>query len=70
MSMLAPSHASVPHLSPRLRAERPLPAAPLSASPLFDSNALLRGTREVLIRHGGELYRLRHTRNDKLILTK
>ncbi|GAB2614665.1 hemin uptake protein HemP [Novilysobacter erysipheiresistens] len=36
----------------------------------FDSNALLRGTREVLIQHGGETYRLRHTRNDKLILTK
>lgn len=36
----------------------------------FESKALLRGTREVLIRHGGEVYRLRHTRNDKLILTK
>jgi hemin uptake protein HemP len=35
-----------------------------------DSAALLRGQREVLIRHGGEVYRLRHTRNDKLILTK
>lgn len=34
------------------------------------SNALLRGTRKVLIRHGGEVYRLRHTRNDKLILNK
>ena len=35
-----------------------------------ESNALLRGSREVLIRHGDEVYRLRHTRNDKLILTK
>ncbi|MEN1940019.1 hemin uptake protein HemP [Luteimonas sp. MJ246] len=35
-----------------------------------DSIALLHGRREVLIRHGSELYRLRHTRNDKLILTK
>ena len=35
-----------------------------------DSGALLRGSREILIRHGGETYRLRHTRNDKLILTK
>lgn len=34
------------------------------------SESLLRGAREVLIRHGGELYRLCHTRNDKLILTK
>ncbi|SDY73319.1 Hemin uptake protein HemP [Lysobacter sp. yr284] len=37
---------------------------------LVESAALLRGAREVLIRHGGEVYRLRHTRNDKLILTK
>ena len=26
--------------------------------------------RELRIRHGNETYRLRHTRNDKLILTK
>lgn len=45
-------------------------AAPPNAHPSIESDALLRGTREVLIRHGGELYRLRHTRNDKLILTK
>lgn len=36
----------------------------------IDSTVVLRGAREVLIRHGGEVYRLRHTRNDKLILTK
>jgi hemin uptake protein HemP len=36
----------------------------------LESRELLRGTREVLIHHGGEVYRLRHTRNDKLILTK
>lgn len=36
----------------------------------LDSSRLLQGRREVLIRHGGECYRLRHTRNDKLILTK
>ncbi|MGH8076436.1 MAG: hemin uptake protein HemP [Lysobacter sp.] len=36
----------------------------------IDSNQLLHGTRELIIRHGGETYRLRHTRNDKLILTK
>jgi len=35
-----------------------------------DSARLLHGQREVLIRHGSEVYRLRHTRNDKLILTK
>jgi hemin uptake protein HemP len=43
---------------------------PQSIPPAVESDALLRGTREVLIRHGNELYRLRHTRNDKLILTK
>jgi hemin uptake protein HemP len=36
----------------------------------IDSNRLLKGQRELLIRHGSECYRLRHTRNDKLILTK
>ena len=36
----------------------------------FDSRELMRGSREVLIRHAGQTYRLRHTRNDKLILVK
>ena len=45
-----------------------LPAT--SAMPVFDSVRLLQGGREILIRHGDECYRLRHTRNDKLILTK
>ena len=40
------------------------------ATGVFDSSMLLHGQREILIRHGDELYRLRHTRNDKLILTK
>ena len=53
-----------------------LPAMPAGApvhlrgdTPL-DSHRLLQGRNEVLIRHGNETYRLRHTRNDKLILTK
>lgn len=37
---------------------------------VFESAGLLKGAREILIRHGGVCYRLRHTRNDKLILTK
>ena len=41
-----------------------------SATPSVESRNLLQGTNEVLIRHGNEVYRLRHTRNDKLILTK
>ncbi|GAA5078305.1 hemin uptake protein HemP [Lysobacter panacisoli] len=59
------------------RSDRPAPTLAAVAAPglplggaLVDSDDLLRGSREVLIRHGGEVYRLRHTRNDKLILTK
>ena len=37
---------------------------------MLDSTRLLKGQREIRIRHGNEVYRLRHTRNDKLILTK
>lgn len=46
------------------------PGAELVALHALASHRLLQGQREVLIRHGGETYRLRHTRNDKLILTK
>lgn len=46
-------------------------AAPkMGGVPVMDSLQLLQGGREVLILHGGDCYRLRHTRNDKLILTK
>ena len=38
--------------------------------PGLDSRELMRGAREVLIHHGGQVYRLLHTRNDKLILVK
>lgn len=56
-------------------ASLPLAPLPLSAAspcrlPCIDSHALLAGAREVLIRHGEVLYRLRHTKNDKLILVK
>lgn len=46
------------------------PAMHHEPGPELDSRRLLQGQREVVIRHGGEYYRLRHTRNDKLILTK
>lgn len=47
------------------------PAAAAAATQAeFDSRELMRGGREVLIRHAGQVYRLRHTRNDKLILVK
>ncbi|MHC9084914.1 hemin uptake protein HemP [Luteimonas sp. RIT-PG2_3] len=44
------------------------PAGPVTIE--IDSVRLLQGQRELRIRHGNEYYRLRHTRNDKLILTK
>lgn len=54
--------------SPALPAATPIPVAfPL---PCIDSRSLLAGARELLIRHGNELYRLRHTKSDKLILVK
>lgn len=47
------------------------PAHELSPSRTrVDSRDLLQGARELLIRHGDQEYRLRHTQNDKLILTK
>jgi hemin uptake protein HemP len=46
-------------------------AAPDShAVPTVDSQALFEGHRELLIQHHGECYRLRITRQGKLILTK
>ena len=36
----------------------------------LSSEDLLAGRREILISHGDRVYRLRHTSNDKLILTK
>lgn len=51
------------------------PALPLSlAAPVaarrISSHVLLDGERELVIQHQGSEYRLRLTRNDKLILTK
>ncbi len=37
---------------------------------VLSSKELLDGRLEVLIAHNGDLYRLRHTRQGKLILTK
>lgn len=52
------------------------PSAPAAAPPpgppprRLDSIDLLGGDREVLIVHRGQVYRLRVTKADKLILTK
>jgi len=47
-----------------------LPPQNLFGDDTLDSESLLKGQREILIRHGDKVYRLRHTSNDKLILTK
>ncbi len=45
--------------------------APDGGTPrVIESRVLFSGGREVLIRHEGQLYRLRLTRHGKLILTK
>ena len=55
---------------PPLPDPRPERASTTPTLPEVESLRLLQGQREVLIRHGNDCYRLRHTRNDKLILTK
>ncbi|MET0580744.1 MAG: hemin uptake protein HemP [Pseudoxanthomonas sp.] len=49
--------------------ERVVPQ-PVRAEDTLSSESLLNGRREILISHGDRVYRLRHTSNDKLILTK
>lgn len=63
------STSQIPMLASSRPSQPDLPRAD-ATMPVFDSSGLLQGGREILIRHGGECYRLRHTRNDKLILTK
>lgn len=52
------------------RPESPAPAATCAAPARFDGEHLFAGRREVIIVHRGEEYRLRITRQEKLILTK
>ena len=54
--------------TPTLRERAAL--SPLPAEETLSSENLLNGRREILISHGDRVYRLRHTSNDKLILTK
>ncbi|GAA0711849.1 hemin uptake protein HemP [Dokdonella soli] len=42
----------------------------MSTGQRIDSRRLLSGGNELVIEHAGQEYRLRLTRNDKLILTK
>lgn len=46
------------------------PRAVALANGRLDSRELFIGTREIMIAHGGDLYRLRLTAQNKLILTK
>lgn len=62
---LPASRSQVAPLTDRIPAAMAAPAAKG-----LSSQHLLNGRREVLIRHGESIYRLRHTSNDKLILTK
>ena len=45
-------------------------SSPSNGAQRIDSHRLLAGGRELVIDHAGQEYRLRLTRNDKLILTK
>lgn len=40
------------------------------STPALDSTDLFQGGREIVIRHGEEMYRLRLTNSNKLILIK
>ena len=53
------------------RVVRPAEPDSSGAAPLVvDSVTLMAGRRELLIRHGDDVYRLRVTASNKLILTK
>lgn len=60
-------------MSTPVRATAPLPnasAQPASPTGILPADRLFQGSQEILIGHNGDTYRLRITRNDKLILTK
>ena len=57
------------HNTPQAGAGRP-PAVDGEGMPRQHSSDLLQGGRRMVIEHGGELYCLRVTRNERLILTK
>jgi hemin uptake protein HemP len=59
-----------PSQMPGTAASTPSSRCAPSPAPVIDSRDLLRGHAEIVIHHGGDHYRLRHTRNGKLILTK
>lgn len=58
-------------MNQRVDKREPAALPPVNGQPaVYDSRQLFGTGKEVLIRHGGEIYRLRVTRQNKLILTK
>ena len=66
ISYIALRMTSPEPLKPAVRSRRPSPEVPV----VLRSEDLLDGQREILIVHSDDVYRLRLTRNGKLILTK
>ncbi|AFL53422.1 hemin uptake protein HemP [Sinorhizobium fredii] len=48
----------------------PAPSATNRSQPIVESHELFRGASEILISHDGAIYRMRITRQGKLILNK
>jgi hemin uptake protein HemP len=61
---------NAPQLSAPKVGDMPGAASRSPSAPRIDSAVLMRGEREIQIRHGEAIYRLRVTMSDKLILTK
>ena len=57
---VGPTHIGSPETAPHHSGQ----------APVVDSASLLQGQRELFIQHQGQRYRLRATRQGKLILTK
>jgi len=61
-------------MTPRARtddaAQGPADPGPSVVPASVDSTTLMKGARELVIRHGADTYRLRLTASNKLILTK
>lgn len=67
---ILPMTAQPPESQHNPHANSPALRSPAAAVPVINSAELLNGVREIRIRHGEEMYRLRLTKNDKLILHK
>jgi len=59
-----------PDLTPEPRRTLTLQDSATPVRGTVSAEQLFRGAKEIVIRHHGDDYRLRITRNDKLILTK